>query len=199
MFILSFDIGIKNLSYVLIEIIDNTKCIEECYNIIEWDIINIIDYKDKVKDKSFNEISNLLFDKILEKFSNEYLERINYIVIENQPVLKNPIMKSIQVMIYSFFMIKVKQENYNIYIKFQNANLKIKLKDKLKKDKEEFKDEKKKLNYKEMKQKGIYIVNHLFNENNNIDKEIIQKYNNSKKKDDLADCLLQGLYFYITI
>ena len=154
MYILSFDIGIKNLSYILIDIINSENIIEQCYNIIEWDIINIINEKEKVKEKSFNDISHSLFDKLIEKFPNEYLNNVNYIVLENQHVLKNPIMKSIQMMIYSFFMTKIKLENYNIIIKFQNAN-------------------------------------------QNLEHTIIEKYNKFKKKDDLADCLLQGLYFCI--
>jgi len=197
MYILSFDIGIKNLSYILIEIIDITKDIETCYTIIDWDIINIIGDKEKVKDKSFNEISQLLFDKLLEKFPNSYIEKLNYIVLENQPVLKNPIMKSIQIMIYSYFMTKKMEYNYNMNIKFQNANLKIKLKEELKNFDCEIKEVKKKLNYKEMKQMGLYLTNHLFTQNENIEEDIREKYEKNKKKDDLADCLLQGLYFCI--
>ena len=197
MYILSFDIGIKNLSYILIDIINSENIIEQCYNIIEWDIINIINEKEKVKEKSFNDISHSLFDKLIEKFPNEYLNNVNYIVLENQPVLKNPIMKSIQMMIYSFFMTKIKLENYNIIIKFQNANLKLKLKEELKNIDCEIKEQKKKLNYKETKQMGLYLTKYLFYTNQNLEHTIIEKYNKFKKKDDLADCLLQGLYFCI--
>jgi hypothetical protein len=197
MYILSFDIGIKNLSYVLLEIININTKIEHCYNIIEWDIINIIENNEKIKDKSFNEISKSLFNKLISKFPNYYIQKLDYIVLENQPVLKNPIMKSIQVMIYSYFMTKKIENDYKICVKFQNANLKIKLKDNLENIDNEIKTNTKKLKYNDVKKIGIYMVNYLFESNLNINENIINKYNNTKKKDDLADSLLQGLYFCI--
>ena len=33
----------------------------------------------------------------------------DHIIIENQPVLKNPTMKSIQIMLYSYFLLKNKK------------------------------------------------------------------------------------------
>jgi len=49
-----------------------------------------------------------LYTKLYEGLNNLGIEDLNEIVIENQPALKNPKMKSIQMFIYSFFFINGK-------------------------------------------------------------------------------------------
>jgi len=44
--ILSFDVGIKNLAYCILSVEDND------FKILEWDVLNIIDNKKKVKEFS---------------------------------------------------------------------------------------------------------------------------------------------------
>jgi len=46
-----------------------------------------------------------LYNKLYEGLNNLGVETINEVVIENQPALKNPKMKSIQMFIYSFFFV----------------------------------------------------------------------------------------------
>ena len=93
---LSFDIGIKNLAYCMI---DYSNDIE----IIEWDIINL-NPRD-VKHISIKELTENVLFNLEKKFEESDIE---YVVIENQPVMKNPVMKSIQMIIYTYF------HHYNI-------------------------------------------------------------------------------------
>ena len=51
----------------------------------------------------------------------------------------------------------------------------------------------KKMNYKERKEHGIYVTKNLIKDNNIWS----SLFNNHKKKDDLADSLLQGLWFLL--
>ena len=102
--ILSFDIGIKNLSYCLVKSElnnDNTNKIE----IIDWDIINILKDNEKVKSINIDELSKRLYIKLSEIFKDK---EFNIVLLENQPVLKNPVMKSVQMLIYGFFISKNK-------------------------------------------------------------------------------------------
>lgn len=93
--ICSWDVGIYNLSYCILDCDDITKEIK----IIKWDIVNLVDNEAQKKNRT------LLFQNIPVKLNQipELLE-VDYVYIENQPVLKNPQMKSIQMILYSYFL-----------------------------------------------------------------------------------------------
>jgi hypothetical protein len=93
--ICSWDVGIYNLSYCILEQNDETKEIK----ILKWDIVNLVDNESQKKNRP------LLFQNIPLKLNQipELLE-VDYVFIENQPVLKNPQMKSIQIILYSYFL-----------------------------------------------------------------------------------------------
>lgn len=211
--ILSWDVGIYNLSYCIIEKNEDQKS-----KIIGWDIVNLVDNEMIKKNR------NLLFENIPRKLNEipELLD-VDIVVIENQPSLKNPQMKSIQMILYSYFLIlgKVigngeKTNNYIDKIDFCSASNKLKLYD----GPEIIFEEKKKknnvesntLNYTEnkenntveiVKKKGstlkysdkkklaIEHAKYYLKDNENY----IEFFNNHKKKDDLADSFLQGLYY----
>ena len=218
--ILSWDVGIINLSYCIIDYDENTKT----KNIYKWGIINLIDEPNMKKNM------NLVFENIPRKlYENDFLLNVDGVVIENQPSLKNPKMKSIQMIVYSYFLMYGKilntQENKINFIDFCNASNKLKvykgpvisLEDLKKKKKkidnnssikdfitEDKKDEleikehvekqKKstKLSYSDKKKMAVEHVKYFLNENNDI--ENLEFFNNHKKKDDLADSYLQCLY-----
>ena len=108
------------------------------------------------------------------------------IIIENQPVLKNPTMKSIQIMLYSYFLIKNK--NINL-IKLINASNKLKVyKDKISENDQEIID-KIKDKYRKNKMTAILHARLMIH-----DKEKLNYFNSHKKKDDLADAFLMTKY-----
>ena len=118
--ILSWDIGIINLSYCILE--KNELDIK----IIEWGIINLMETPEMKKNR------NLLFENIPKKLHElPFLLNVDKVVIENQPSLKNPQMKSIQMIVYSYFLMYGKVLNNNDYkikdIDFCNASNKLKV------------------------------------------------------------------------
>ena len=120
--ILSWDVGIINLSYCIIEYNESTKV----KNIFKWGIINLID------DPLMKKNMNLVFENIPRKlYENNFLLDVDGVVIENQPSLKNPKMKSIQMIVYSYFLMYGKilntQENKINFIDFCNASNKLKV------------------------------------------------------------------------
>ena len=120
--ILSWDIGIINLSYCIINYDEELK--EK--NIFKWGIINLIDNSEMKKD------INLVFENIPKKLNeNNFLLDVDIVVIENQPSLKNPKMKSIQLIVYSYFLMYGKvlnfSENKIKSIDFYNASNKLKV------------------------------------------------------------------------
>ncbi len=120
--ILSWDVGIINLSYCIIEVNKENKETK----IIKWGIINLIDYPEMKKNM------NLVFENIPLKLNqNDFLLDVDAVVIENQPSLKNPKMKSIQMIVYSYFLmygkILNKTDKKIKYIDFCNASNKLKV------------------------------------------------------------------------
>ena len=192
--ILSFDIGIKNLAYCLMykdNSIDNNNNIK----VIDWEIIQLIEDGVKCKEVSLDTITNVLYNKLQEIFIDH---DITEILLENQPVLKNPVMKSIQIILYSFFQYEkvIMGRDINL-IKFINASNKLKLGKNLSEINNSEDIIKIKSKYTKNKKLAIIYTNYFLKERLIV--EDYEKYNdifnNHKKKDDLADAFLQGLYF----
>ena len=114
-----------------------------------------------------------LLDKIPELLS------CNDILIENQPVLTNPTIKSISMLLFSYFI------NKNPNVRFINAITKLNY-DK-ERTKEYLKESKNK--YKARKELSIMYTNEIL-QNVEIDSSLMLYYSSSKKKDDLADAFL---------
>ena len=224
--ILSIDIGLKNLSYILIDIdsITDFKILEwknvdvnRSFTDLHWicnnyerfskqDLVTcltclgtcwITDPKKKTKNdlklkiKEFlrkNKIrkeTSLDYQKIVRNLENhfEYLFQnyiFDYIVIENQPCLKNPKMKSIQMILFTLFCLKTEST-----VKFVNASEKMKfcyfnnLVQEIPKD------------YNKTKKASIDVVVKILEKN--IWRSVID---DNKKKDDLADVFLQAFAFF---
>ena len=131
-----------------------------------------------------------------ELFKNFDLSTIDQIILENQisPIANR--MKTIQGMISQYF---IDCNNYNI--KFISATNKLKpfiskeskfLSNDI--DYSDAKDAKdKKLSYNERKKLSIYYTKQLL-EHKNMSQEVVFFVKHSKK-DDLADCFLQGIYY----
>ena len=85
--VLSFDIGIKNLSYCILD---------ETYKIYDWNIVNLCENLDIKKDKY------IIFENIPKKLDLYNLLDVDIVLLENQPCLKNPTMKTIQIIIYTY-------------------------------------------------------------------------------------------------
>jgi hypothetical protein len=197
--ILSFDIGIKNLSYCLVKSElnninnDNINKIE----IIDWDIINILKDNEKVKSINIDELSKRLYIKLSEVFKDK---EFDIVLLENQPVLKNPVMKSVQMLIYGFFLYQKTNLIKNIkLIKLINASNKLKIGLLLN---NEFKELKKNIDNKDYNTKIKYSIN----KKKAIDYTLLylnylklnnykEFFNLHKKKDDLADSFLQSIYY----
>ena len=116
------------------------------------------------------------------KFDNLFLEEANidYVIIENQisPIANR--MKTIQGQIVQYFIMS----GINVaYIEFISASNKLK----------EFETDGK-TEYKDRKKLGIVKTQETLQDNQNFS-NMLDYFNTHKKKDDLADSFLQGLWF----
>ena len=171
------------------------------------------EYKDIIKkylkEKGFKlrkKDSNLSIDdlgsrviEMLEIKFGEIIHGFDYVLIENQPCMKNPKMKSLQIIIMTYFLLKKIQLKKDFIVKCVHANLKMKYC-----VQRNFID-KKPESYKENKKMACFVVNKLLENVSNLpNKELRDKtiYNieniwkKTKKKDDLSDVVLQTLGFF---
>jgi len=137
----------------------------------------------KCSKYSLEELGLRLFKALDNK---SIFSECEYVIIENQPVLKNPTMKSIQIMLYSYFLIKNKNMKL---IKLVNASNKLKVyKDKIPESDKEIID-KIKDKYRKNKMTAILHASLMIKDNEKLD-----YFNSHKKKDDLADAFLMTKY-----
>ena len=180
--LISWDIGITNLAY----------CIMEDFNIIKWGVIDIRECEVKKKKKNIIKIAPILINKV---YSDLDLIDIDYVLIENQPCMKNPVMKSVQMILYTYYLM-CKEKNCNNASRIKKIFL-ISASNKLK----VYDGPEIELNYKSSytirKKKAILHAKYFLEKKcDQADGEKwLDYFNNNKKKDDLSDTYLQGLYF----
>lgn len=147
----------------------------------------------KVKQFNIKELSVTLFEELSK--IDDFLD-VSEIIIENQPVFKNPTMKSIQMMLYSYFVMKGLMHNKVNNIAFFMAGKKLEAftgNHQLAKDKfGHIKSE-----YKQTKNSAILFCKEMIKKNQS---EWLQYINAQPKQDDLADafltncCYIQNTY-----
>ncbi len=236
--ILSFDIGIKNLAYCIVEFT------EDSHKILDWGILDVMEFflqknikcsvvrngkaccGDAVVSVKINDGQQIGFCKKITcqksanaSYTSKQLKKVNIIntksvnildmsselirklrtkpgfldvdivVLENQPVLKNPTMKSIQMIIYSFFLIYgvTIEESPVKNIALFNAGRKLDIYDGP--DLNTSKDEK---TYAGRKALSIEYTRYFLKSF----PEKLDFFNKNNKKDDLADAYLQCLTYY---
>jgi hypothetical protein len=146
-----------------------------------------------------------IYTNLYDGLNSLGIENLNEVVIENQPALKNPRMKSIQMFIYSFFFIggkngRIKDLNgVSFFSATKKLNPTIIVNDILKEN-NELQPELPKTElpieniseyqaYKKRKNDSISIVGSILESMPDWKKYFISH----PKKDDLADALLQGI------
>jgi hypothetical protein len=148
----------------------------------------------KTSTINLNHLGTALF-KELDKNRTALLEPVN-ILLENQPVLKNPTMKSMQMFLYSYYLLRGIDANVGHdkhiqcycaskkldLIKFLPANEKTRIENVLKTIKS---------GYQQNKTQAMLLVEYLLQGNTKWN----SFFNNHRKRDDLADSLLMTLHF----
>lgn len=122
-------------------------------------------------------------DKVAE------FSKVTQVIIENQPAYINPLMKTISVFVFSYFTYK-KQNNseWNLNkVSFYSASNKMKINNMT----EVIDDQPENKKYKKTKEMSVIYCTDLLKD----DLTWLNFLKSFKKKDDLADSLLQGLHY----
>lgn len=143
------------------------------------------------KEKTTHDIDILRYRLVLELEKREKLFQAEMVLVENQPALKNPTMKAISSTIYDFYLIRgifdKKYQSKITRVKFMSPSNKIKLSENC----QVVYHADKKVKYKITKQLAVEYVTKILQKNI----KWLEHFKSFKKKDDLADALLQGAYY----
>ena len=146
------------------------------------------DKKELVREISILTLSKRLFQHL--ESLGDILLNVDEIIIENQPVLKNPTMKTIQILLYSYFIIngilKEKVKNINFF----SASKKLEAFDDI--DNKIFKTLSHITNQYQINKKLAVLYTNEMVKN---DIKWFKFFNTHSKKDDLADAYLTNCYF----
>lgn len=222
--ILSFDVGIKNLAYCrmdsdktikgwgIINLNENPQCMmclkkpcskqssyyfeehgKKCYYCSTHIKHKTITDK-KVRRKKLNSERDLMnISQIcIENLKKIEMDNVKFVLIENQPALKNPVMKSIQMIIYTFFIMHGVMNDDNNVEKVHMVNARNKLKVYDGPEIEIPYENNTKNKYKINKYLSIKYTEKMIDKEDDKYKDLFFE---SKKKDDLADSYLQGIYW----
>ena len=122
---------------------------------------------------------------MVEVLDKHQLLQVDTILLENQPALKNPTMKSVQMLLYSYFLIKGVTNDKSPIHNIEMINARNKLKaykgDPIECD---IKDK-----YKKTKYLGIKYCEKTIHENKSIHDKFRDLFQSSKKRDDARGCL----------
>ena len=185
--ILSFDVGIINLAYCIIESENEPK-------IIHWEIITINESgKNFTAHISSSGVSELYINLIKQLDLRQHLLNVDIVLIEKQPSF-NPKMRIIAGCLQTYFYIRgVVDRNIIKSVEFFSPKNKLKCytgpeldisrNGKIVKGK-----------YAQTKKMGVLIARSKLEEYTET-KEKCDFFENSKKKDDLSDCYLQALTY----
>jgi hypothetical protein len=154
-------------------------------------IIKFIGCKKYVTVSCGRQPQQTLSEKLFTRLDllKEYFLNVDEVLIENQPSMRNPVMKTISVFLYSYFVIRGTIDNKLIsYVKFISPSNKLKI------DVENTNEilgggKTKEKVYKLTKELGIWYCRSLISDD---DDKIIELV---KKKDDMADAFLQAFQY----
>lgn len=178
--------------------VNHNYCMKHFEKVKKEYVVNNTPKKIKNQNSNYKSITNLsshLFKK-LDEFKNDFLE-VDEVLIENQPSLINPTMKTISALLYSYFTIRgiidkdlTKSKITGVHFISPQNKLKIN-KETTDKTLNKDKDLKKREEYILTKDLGKKYCRCLVEK----EKEYTDILDSHKKNDDLCDSFLQGFYY----
>lgn len=184
--VISFDIGIKNLAYCILEKRNVTEC--KIKHVEKVDLQCRKNDTQKIIDSVLEVLDDILFNKL-----DMSLPII--VLIESQ---MTSVMKSIQTSINVFFKIQMKYQSIDVKTQYLSARHKLNLIDQFKNEytRPEITE---KNQYKQNKVDSVHFGTWLLSESKFKDLEILATIQKSKKKDDMFDCVCMVIYYVTKI
>ncbi len=180
--VLSFDIGIKNMAYCYVRVIDG-----------KMDFLNLNKIDLNLSKKANNQ---MIIDNTIEFLDNLITQELNIDTSDKLVVLiecqMTSVMKCIQTTINTYFKMIHRYESYDIETIFLSPKHKLNIINK-------YQDKMASTSYKQNKMDAIYFTKYLlentYKELDN-DSSFLNIYQGMKKKDDISDAFLMIIYYY---
>jgi hypothetical protein len=191
---LSFDVGVKNLGYCVIEVWNDG---EGKRNVEKWGVLDI-SVEGKTKP-SISEITMRILSVLRDNFGDDIFD---YVLIENQPCMKNPVMKTVQIIIFTYFHnLKLNEFDSVGNICMVSAVSKLKMGEYLEKKGDDMIEcENSEKGYKRAKKLSILYTKHIIANSDEMrirfEEDCLKSFYENKKQDDMSDSLLQALIFH---
>lgn len=188
--ILSIDVGVKNLAF----------CVVQDERVVDWRVESVLDAGVNSKKLALEVLIERLLSKLMEEFGGDLANVIDLVLIENQPANKNRTMKSVSIAIYTFFnMLKLAHGTVR---KIRFVSAKLKLRCNLVSDSvsgpvavgAKRGGAASAAAYRDRKAAAVRIAREHYVPLL-CDADMCRAFDAAKKKDDLADCLLQCVYY----
>lgn len=189
--IASFDVGMRNLAVAVVDVDEKGSV-----GLVRWELIDLEEYMEDKKESVVPAVVRALDAAELSDLSSMKKNNIDVILIENQPCMKNPRMKTVQVAIHTFFesMKHYAASGSQTVIRLVNASNKVKLGPAFSTSTY---SERKRLAVAQCKE---YLQRSLV-DGDDDNKSLMSRseamaiLDKAKKKDDLADAFMQALWF----
>lgn len=178
--IVSFDVGMRNLAFAAIRVDDETRAV----GIARWELIDLADYES-------SEDNQTIVPAVIRALDDADLsDGVDLVLIENQPCMKNPKMKTVQVAIHAFFECMRHYQGGGGGVRLVNPSNKVGHGGK----------------YSDRKRAAIarcreFLERELVDGGEGLMSRsaALEVFGKAKKKDDLADALLQALWYVSTV
>lgn len=194
--VLSFDVGVKHLAYCLAGVPRGGEAGGDGaegtpWTIEAWGILPLADPDERCQKISLDMLCQRLVEALDDTFDSSRM--LDLVLIENQPVMKNPTMKSLQMMIYTYFQMRKLHMGTVEEVRLVSAGRKNKL---LLDWPDDVADQLRQMpaGYARNKRQSVANANALLDSGKVrcADPQLRESYGRSRKRDDWADALLQA-------
>ena len=189
-----FDLGIKYNVFTEENRSENKKSLME--KIDAFFLVKCFIPIKSIKNVNASDINLITLGRNMKSLLDKipHLDKVTHIILENQISTIASRMKTIQGMLAQYFIMKLDKD---IEIKFVSSS------NKLKAFPQRIDSEENKNNYKQHKQDAIFYTKEILQKNKNLS-SWLKLFCDSKKRDDLSDSFLQGIWYlnhikYLTI
>lgn len=179
--IISIDVGLRNLAYVQASVPNTVDQVQDM-SIERWEVVDLLTGS-KVKQVAFSTMTDRVLEFLQETFGDATAD---IVLIENQPCRMNPRLKSVQMVIYTYFKTMHLHTSAFPDIRLVHASKRLRHVPQTHTETQ---------TYAQRKKGAVLACDHYLRHVLPPSQHAQMFLEIDRKRDDLADCLLQAIVF----